>query len=349
MNSTDIAAHLFDSIDILVDKKLQEARFDKTIMARINKIINEVAGRYEVLYQDNKFEAIASGGGYYNVGDIVYVLLIQNDFSIEKRIIGKYQTRESMFVDQSMIVQTLKTGKDFHSAKALAYDSFKAVLDTISPQCTMQGTGALAIGKESSATGNYSTAFGRSCVASGSSTHAEGYKAQATQAYAHAEGSNTLASGWESHAEGSGTFASGASSHSEGKRDIDIIESLANNTIYSTGAIGNQSHTEGLNTNANGEQSHAEGRYTIAAGTASHAGGSYCHIGPDAANSFLHGQYLRTSQSNQFIIGQYNAQDTSAVFLIGWGSASGLKNILKVDANGNLYIAGTLTQNKPLN
>ena len=113
--------------------------------------------------------------------------------------------------------------------------------------------------------GTGSVAEGGNTTASGLYSHAEGNSTEASGDFSHAEGKGNEASGESSHAEGSGTITSGDFSHAEG---------------YSTMASGNYSHAEGSGTITSGPYSHAEGYMTTASGGASHAQGSYNHNNP---------------------------------------------------------------------
>lgn len=88
MNSGMIAENIFNAIDVIVDKKLREAKYDSTIIAKIIKVQDSALGRYEVQYQDAKFIALSVGGGAYQVNDNVYVLVPTNDLSRDKYILG---------------------------------------------------------------------------------------------------------------------------------------------------------------------------------------------------------------------------------------------------------------------
>lgn len=88
MNSGMIAENIFSAIDVIVDKKLREAKYDSTIIAKIIKVQDSALGRYEVQYQDAKFTALSVGGGAYNEGDLVYILIPTNDLSRDKYILG---------------------------------------------------------------------------------------------------------------------------------------------------------------------------------------------------------------------------------------------------------------------
>ena len=84
---TDIATSIFDAIDIIVDKKLQEAEFGTALVCQVIDRID--SRRCQVRYQDMIFEAEAMPSLYLQKNDIVYVLAPKNDLAAKKFIIGK--------------------------------------------------------------------------------------------------------------------------------------------------------------------------------------------------------------------------------------------------------------------
>lgn len=135
------------------------------------------------------------------------------------------------------------------------------------------GNNAVALGLETTASGDYSfaqryvtQALGIGSYAQGGETraegiyaHAEGYQTLATADFSHAEGANTQALGTSAHAEGNNTQATGFYSHSEGSNSV---------------ASGNSSHAEGDACEASGAMAHAEGFQTLASEWATHAEGN---------------------------------------------------------------------------
>ena len=191
-----------------------------------------------------------------------------------------------------------------------------------------------AEGGYSEASGHYSHAEGHS-TASGEYSHAEGYGAQATGKYSHAEGYATssimplIASGISSHAEGK-SVASGNYSHAEGYARAQGDYSHAEG--YNVAASGDYSHAEGKSSSASGENSHAEGYHSMANGLRSHA------------------QNFETIASglNQTALGRYNIEDNDDTYsvIIGNGTDDDHRsNAATVDWQGNLWAAGSVTEN----
>lgn len=244
---------------------------------------------------------------------------------------------------------------------------------------TTVGTGSVAEGDTTTASGEYSHAEGNWTVASGECSHAEGYGPTASGFGSHAEGAHTKASGGYSHAEGYNTTASGSRSHAEGlssntissiitdfsssTTNADIITawettkfSLANGSDshvegYNCLALGNYSHAEGSGTVAMNIYDHAEGLSTTASGQASHAEG----IATTASSEGSHaeGTYTTASNTNSHAGGHYNAtmvsggarnNTTGTAFVIGNGTASDkLSNAFSVQFNGVVKAKSTIT------
>ena len=191
------------------------------------------------------------------------------------------------------------------------YDSIKSTGSTV------LGQSSISFGFQTSATTDYSHAEGNQTIASGNSSHSEGQFTVAGGAYSHSEGELTTASGIGSHSEGQNTIASGWWSHAEGGPS-------SATTFFA--------HSEGSGTLAQGVSSHAEGVDTT---TNVIAGGSHAEgYGTIAYEQYQHvsGRFNNTTNANQY-------------FIIGRGTSNAARaNALRVSSNGNLNIAGTLTQ-----
>ena len=85
---SDINNQICDAIGIIVDKKLSQANFDKTIQATVVAQGDKTKGEYKVKYLDSSFYAYDKSGKDYSVGTQVYVLVPENDLSKVKTILG---------------------------------------------------------------------------------------------------------------------------------------------------------------------------------------------------------------------------------------------------------------------
>ena len=120
-------------------------------------------------------------------------------------------------------------------------------------------TNSISMARKSDTTiGAQSVALGSNTTASGDYSHAEGAGTTASGYASHAEGEETTASDYCSHAEGYGTTASGQASHAEGE---------------STTVSGYASHAEGTGTIASSDYQHVQGQYNIEDTT-----NTYAHI-----------------------------------------------------------------------
>lgn len=93
--------------------------------------------------------------------------------------------------------------------------------------------------------------------------------------------------------------------------------------------LGTMATAEGCDTTASNFASHAEGNFTQANGFASH----------------VEGEHTIADGDWQHVFGKFNIANTTSVEIVGWGTAlTNRKNIRTLANNGNMTIAGTLTQ-----
>lgn len=86
----DLSQLIFDSTAIIMDKKISELKFDKTVEAQIFSIDNLDVGQYKVRYGGNIFTVYSNDlNTIYSVGDKVFVSIPEGDFSKRKTINGK--------------------------------------------------------------------------------------------------------------------------------------------------------------------------------------------------------------------------------------------------------------------
>ena len=86
---SDLTNQLLDAIELIADKKVGAARYDKTIQATIVSCVDAQTGKYKIKYQGNMFYAYSTDTSTtLNNGISVYVNIPENDFSKVKTIIG---------------------------------------------------------------------------------------------------------------------------------------------------------------------------------------------------------------------------------------------------------------------
>lgn len=88
----------YNMINGIARAQVEATPMDLTIDAKIARLYNVDIGEYKVEYQGNIFSAFVPNPEVtYNVGERVYVLVPQGDFSTKKVILGysKYDTNMS--------------------------------------------------------------------------------------------------------------------------------------------------------------------------------------------------------------------------------------------------------------
>lgn len=81
---------ILDAIDILIKAAIKEAKYDRTIQAKVEKLIDTSKGIYKCYYQGSTFNAYMNNKNeVLQQGDTVFILISQNDMSNQKTIIGK--------------------------------------------------------------------------------------------------------------------------------------------------------------------------------------------------------------------------------------------------------------------
>lgn len=80
---------ILDAIEMLVDKSVKTAGYDKTVQAKIISCEDPTIGKYKVRYQDSNFYAYSGSSEIsYMEGSEVYILIPNNDMSRDKTILG---------------------------------------------------------------------------------------------------------------------------------------------------------------------------------------------------------------------------------------------------------------------
>lgn len=77
------------AVDIIVQQRLSELKFDETIICTIIDNSRKSQGRYQVQYGSMVFEAYGENTNYDN-NIQVYVLIPKGDYTQKKIIISKY-------------------------------------------------------------------------------------------------------------------------------------------------------------------------------------------------------------------------------------------------------------------
>lgn len=96
----NVSEQLLKAMDIIVDQKLTQLQYDKTIQAKIYSVIDVDTGEYKVKYNGNIFSAFSNDTSKtYKTNDAVYVSVPEGDFS-GKKIITSLVTADSLSSQQ---------------------------------------------------------------------------------------------------------------------------------------------------------------------------------------------------------------------------------------------------------
>ena len=96
----NISEQLLKAMDIIVDQKLTQLQYDKTIQAKIYSVVDVDTGEYKVKYNGNIFSAFSNDTTKtYKANDAVYVSVPEGDFS-GKKIITSLVTADSLSSQQ---------------------------------------------------------------------------------------------------------------------------------------------------------------------------------------------------------------------------------------------------------
>ena len=87
MTEMEITDNLFAAIDIIVNKKLAEIDFDRTVLVTIVKKLDE-ADAYLVDYKGAQFKAYRINSFDYLKQDIAYMLIPRNRLDEDKFLLG---------------------------------------------------------------------------------------------------------------------------------------------------------------------------------------------------------------------------------------------------------------------
>lgn len=190
------------------------------------------------------------------------------------------------------------------------------------------GNESFVHGTDCEASKTCSVASGINCKANGFVSFAKGRNCVTTQEFAVAFGDNCVSGGSDSCAIGLNCTASGGQSFALGRG----CESSGHEGSFSSG---NSSKASGLTSRALGSACKATANYSTAIGIS-------CET--PYYGSFAIGTTLKTAANYQQVLGQYNVETSTPIFIVGGGTSSSRKNALTLNNNGNMTIAGTLTQ-----
>ena len=90
LNSIEMTEQLFQAIDAIIDERMRQLPYDKTIVATVVNNANAAFGKYRVTTDDNITFDAYSEVTTYPIQTKVYVRIPQNDYTKQKIITGRY-------------------------------------------------------------------------------------------------------------------------------------------------------------------------------------------------------------------------------------------------------------------
>ena len=104
----NISEQLLKAMDIVVEQKLSQLEYDKTIQAKIFSVTDVDTGEYKVRYNGNIFSAFANDASVsYKKNDDVYVTVPEGDFSNKKLIISKVTSKSLSEAELSSLANSI--------------------------------------------------------------------------------------------------------------------------------------------------------------------------------------------------------------------------------------------------
>lgn len=136
MESNEIKKALLDSYEILNDKKINDANFDKTIQGTIIDCKDPSIGRYLIRYQDSTIEAYSiSPSVNYPKGNLVYISIPQGDMKNQKTILGTTKQLGTNYIEDLIQEDIFDTTKNLLQTdlkiELSSYETKESILDEV--------------------------------------------------------------------------------------------------------------------------------------------------------------------------------------------------------------------------
>ena len=95
---SSIENNICEAVEIIVDKVVSQAGYDRTIQVSIVSCVDEVLGKYKVKHQDSTYFAYSTSPDIvYMPNTMVYLLIPSNDMSKDKTILGAVDKLNSTY------------------------------------------------------------------------------------------------------------------------------------------------------------------------------------------------------------------------------------------------------------
>ena len=106
MTTTKIKDSVYKAIDVIVEKRIEDLRLDKTIKANIIRCLDADSRKYKVSYGGGEIIAFAQSEESYLPNVEVYILIPEGNFNNKKWIVGRTSTLNSQ-TEQNVVVSAL--------------------------------------------------------------------------------------------------------------------------------------------------------------------------------------------------------------------------------------------------
>ena len=134
----EIVQQLFEAIDAIITKRLENVQFDKTIVGTITDNSRASYGRYQVTTDNNIRFTAYSDIVTYEIGDKVYIRIPDNDYTKQKVIIDKYISDNQNTIVQETKMKQVELLKDEINTTRESFEktiaAIRADIDTINKQ-----------------------------------------------------------------------------------------------------------------------------------------------------------------------------------------------------------------------
>ena len=129
-NSSNFEEKICQAIEILSQQALSAGGYDRTIIATVIEVVDEIKGIYRLKHQDKSFLAKAACSGIeYVVNTEVYVLIPKDDFTNEKIILWS-ANGINHFGPRPITSMTINSTDDYSVTTRIGEEKYIAIYST---------------------------------------------------------------------------------------------------------------------------------------------------------------------------------------------------------------------------
>lgn len=137
--ANDITEKLFQSIDTIVSKKLENLPYDKTLICKIEDTSKNQKNQYIVSNQNVKFIAYSDredfknedSENYLTPGDYVYVQIPQGDFNQNKHILNRIQTGAAEYANSAPMERYVQVSRNINENYGTSEDENFFIINNV--------------------------------------------------------------------------------------------------------------------------------------------------------------------------------------------------------------------------